>query len=406
MEEEQSFLKRFLQGFDKRLGEGEDYREAHRAARDLLGQDKEDAKLSQMFATNPTSVMARDIIGDVLPNAPAFMKSDPIYRQAREDRGMGLSNDNATRLGQIGGTLANDILNDSTRSVWWLLNAPQAVADVSTEAVLKAAQPDLYKHEDTGVRMPKLDDLNKPINSEEERLLNDAIEAQLMTRAGERVSGTSVKDGMITKRKIDPGKVQLLSAPAMLAVNAGMGVLNFTGGSGGYAAALPSEDDPTKTSNVIGEIAAKYFLGKTGNLLPYSDFSKERPDVSREDYNRYKAFKYDKDVDLNPFDDGQMTLPLGIAKYTSDGIHGPEVQFLGRSLPVTTTLTPFVAALAGTALGVRGKNKKNIVRDGLIGGTAGLAAGAVTGLVAEEVRRRAASNVVQAQGGNAESYLR
>ena len=396
MAEEQSFLNRFLQGFDKRIGEGrEDYREAHRAARDLQGLDKEDAKLSQMFATNPTSVMVNDLLGT----------SDKLYRQAREDRGMGLSQDNATRLGQVAGTLGNDILNDSTRSVWWLLNAPQAIADVSTEAVLKSSQPDLYAHENTGIQMPKLDNENKPINSEEERNLKDAIDAQLMTRAGQRVPGTSVKDGVITKRKIDPGKVQLLSAPSMLAINAGMGVLNFTGGSGGYAAALPSEEDPTKTSNVIGEVAAKYFLGKTGNLLPYQQFVQERPDVSREDYNRYKAFKYDKDVDLNPFDDGQMTLPLGVAKYTNDGIHGPEVQFLGRSLPVTTTLTPFAAALAGTALGVRGKNKKTIVRDGLIGGSAGLAAGAVTGLVAEEIRRRAASNVVQTQGGNAETYL-
>ena len=150
-----------------------------------------------------------------------------------------------------------------------------------------------------------------------------------------------------------------------------MGVLNFTGGSGGYAAALPSAEDPTKTSNVIGEIAAKYFLGKTGNLLGYDEFSKYRPDVSREDYNRYKGFKYDKEVDLNPFDDGQITLPLGIAKATMEGIHGPEVQFLGRSLPLTTTITPFVSALAGTALGVRGKNNKNIVRNGMIGGTAG-----------------------------------
>lgn len=396
MAEEQSFLNRFLQGFDKRIGEGrEDYREAHRSARDLQGLDKEDAKLSQMFATNPTSVMVNDLLGT----------SDKLYRQAREDRGMGLSQDNATRLGQITGTLGNDILNDSTRSVWWLLNAPQAIADVSTEAVLKSSQPDLYAHENTGIQMPKLNNENKPVNSKEERNLQDAIDAQLMTRAGERVPGTSVKDGVITKRKIDPGKVQLLSAPSMLAINAGMGVLNFTGGSGGYAAALPSEEDPTKTSNVIGEVAAKYFLGKTGNLLPYQQFAQERPDVSREDYNRYKAFKYDKDVDLNPFDDGQMTLPLGVAKYTNDGIHGPEVQFLGRSLPVTTTLTPFAAALAGTALGVRGKNKKTIVRDGLIGGSAGLAAGAVTGLVAEEIRRRAASNVVQTQGGNAETYL-
>lgn len=388
-------LNRFLQGLDKRIGEGrEDYREAHRAARDLLGEDKEDAKLSQMLATHPTSVMVRDLMGT----------SDPIYRQAREDRGMGLSKDNATRAGQILGTIGNDLLNDSTRTIWWLLNAPQAVADVSTEMVLKQAQPDLYRHENKGIPMPKMKD-GAPKDAEQERILNEAVEAGLLNREGTKASGVSVKDGMLTKRKVDPGKIQLLSAPSMLAINAGMGVLNFTGGSGGYAAALPSAEDPTKTSNVIGEIAAKYFLGKTGNLLGYDEFSKYRPDVSREDYNKYKGFKYDKDVDLNPFDDGQITLPLGIAKATMEGIHGPEVQFLGRSLPVTTTITPFLSALAGTAAGVS-RSKQNIVRNGMIGGTAGLAAGAATGMIAEEIRRRAVSNTTQLEGGNAESYLR
>ena len=41
------------------------------------------------------------------------------------------------------------------------------------------------------------------------------------------------------------------------------------------------------------------------------------------------------------------TLPTGVAKYTNEGIHGPEVQFLGRSLPVTTGLIPFAGAVAG-----------------------------------------------------------
>ena len=46
----------------------------------------------------------------------------------------------------------------------------------------------------------------------------------------------------------------------------------------------------------------KYFLGRTGNLLPYEEFSKYRPDVDVGEYNRYKAFKYDKDMDFDPRD--------------------------------------------------------------------------------------------------------
>ena len=41
-------------------------------------------------------------------------------------------------------------------------------------------------------------------------------------------------------------------------------------------------------------------MGRTGNLLPYDEFSKVRPDVSKDEYGRYQAFKYDKNTDLNP----------------------------------------------------------------------------------------------------------
>ena len=75
---------------------------------------------------------------------------------------------------------------------------------------------------------------------------------------------------------------------------------------------------------------------------------------------------------------------------------------LGRSLPATTTLTPFLGAVAGGYLGVKGRRP---IRDGTIGGFAGLAAGGTAGIIAEEMRRRAVSNSTQQQGGNAEQYL-
>ena len=62
------------------------------------------------------------------------------------------------------------------------------------------------------------------------------------------------------------------------------------------------------------------------------------------------------------------------------------MQFLGRSLPVTTTLIPYLGALAGGVAGVRGKRP---IKGGIIGGTAGLAAGTAAGLITEELRRRA-----------------
>ena len=65
-------------------------------------------------------------------------------------------------------------------------------------------------------------------------------------------------------------------------------------------------------------------------------------------------------------------------------------------------MIPYAGALIGGVAGVR--TKKPIAR-GLQGGLAGLAVGGVTGMIAEELRRRASSNNVQLEGGNAEQYL-
>ena len=229
---------------------------------------------------------------------------------------------------------------------------------------------------------------------------------------------STTRDPDVNESKADPNKeyytkrkysaqvqVRSLALPASLAINTGMGLTNFTGGSDGYEAALPSQDDPTKTSNVIGEVAAKYILGRTGNLLPYDEFKKVRPDVSKGDYMRYKAFKYDKEGDLNPFDDGKITLPTGVLKATTEGIHGPEVQFLGRSLPVATTILPTVTAIAGTAAGVYNGSKKFMgvvpptntpIRRGLIGGGLGYAAGLITGNIIENERRNRNQRALEA----------
>ena len=399
MQEFQEMLGKAKSGFKDRYGEGrEDYRQAYYAAREMQGLDPEDARIKTTLATNPTFVMANDLMG----------RSEPIYRGQRAERGMALSEDRATRVGQIGGTIANDLTQDSTRGLWWLLNAPQATANVVNEYVLAKNQPDLFKHDGTRLAVPVMDNGKPKVYDKQEytdenfKKYKAAVEAELISKEGIKRKGVGSKDGLFTKRRYNPGDVAALSIPTGVAINAGLGLLNPLGGSGGYTAAIPSAEDPTKAANPVLEVAAKYILGRTGNLLPYDEFSQVRPDVSREDYNRYKAFKYDKKEDWNPTD-GDFTILAGALKGTADGIHGPELQMLGRSLPATTTLTPYLGALVGGAIGVRGKRP---IKGGLIGGFAGLAAGAGTGIIAEEIRRRAVSNVSQLEGGNAEGYLR
>ncbi len=97
----------------------------------------------------------------------------------------------------------------------------------------------------------------------------------------------------------------------------------------------------------------------------------------------YKAFKFDNDTDLNPTD-GDIVAPGGIIKYTNEGIHGPEIQFLGRSLPLATGILPTAAAIGGTALGAR----RGGVRGGLAAGLGATAASMLTGNVIEAERRK------------------
>ena len=58
-------------------------------------------------------------------------------------------------------------------------------------------------------------------------------------------------------------------------------------------------EDKTKTDNMLMEIGTKYILGRTGGMLPYNQFKEYRPDVSKGEYNSYKAFKWDKNLDLD-----------------------------------------------------------------------------------------------------------
>ena len=106
------------------------------------GLDPTDApRISQNFGTNPTAVAAPDMMGI----------SDPAYRKARKDMGMGVPESIAGKAGHMVGAVGNDINRDASRGVWWLLNAPQAVSDVMGEYLVNKANPDLYKSDNTGV---------------------------------------------------------------------------------------------------------------------------------------------------------------------------------------------------------------------------------------------------------------
>jgi len=363
----------FFDAFRDAYGEGrEEWSKAYRESRKAQGKSESAPRIDEMGGAYPTGIrlteLAQDLTGRQLSD------KNKSNRFIRDDLGIGTKQGAGPRAGQILGTIAADATQDNTRSFWWLLNAAQAAGNVIAEKAMNVANPSLYGK--SIITNPKT---NIPYNIKDEDLPAQYISGKTPKK------GVSIdEDGYLYKRNFEPGDLAALAIPTGVAINTGLGLMTPFGGAEGYKAAIPSDEDPSKTDNVLGEVALKYFMGKTGNLLPYDEFSQVRPDVSREEYNKYQAWKYDKNEDWNPLD-GDTSMLAGALRTTTEGIHGPELQFLGRSLPVTTGVIPYASALAGGLVGVK---RDKPIRGGLVGGTAGLAIGQIAGNLLEQERRR------------------
>jgi hypothetical protein len=378
-----SWFDDFKEGVELDYGVGRDDRaKMHYAERALKNLDDDSPRVINMAATHPVSYRLRELAG--------IADKDAV--KARRDMGIGPLPTKAGQVGQVVGSMGADLTQDISRSWWWLMNAAQASGNVINESILGKVNPDLYGAQKSDVNY-------KDMQALEELGYASKKEGPNNTKYYQREPGVFNQNGKAAKRNYRSGYVTALGIPAGVAINNSLGLLTPFGGSEGYEAVLPDEQDPSKSTNPILEVAAKYVLGRTGGLLDYDEFKKVRPDVSQGEYNAYKAFKYDKAMDMNPFD-GDFTLPASIAKGTTEGIHGPEIQFLGRSLPLTTAFVPFASAVMGGALGVRrGKSYRkgganfgtpdpDAVKRGMLGGTAGAVGGIALGNLLESERRR------------------
>ena len=194
------------------------------------------------------------------------------------------------KAAQAAGVLGADLASDGMRNIWWFLNAPQAVAQVA-----------MFQ----GMR--------------------DAAKNNV------GLSGLHERESLLRNRNLR----MAAAAPAWIAMSMGIG--NFMR-QPGYKATLPDPTNPTETANPIGELANRYFLGRAGSLLPYDEFVKERPDVSKSEYNAYKNYLF---ANKSPI------------KGTLDGISGPEVNFMGKSIPLATGIIPMAAAVVGARRGIK-----------------------------------------------------
>jgi len=224
------------------------------------------------------------------------------------------------RAAQAAGVVSADIATDGARNIWWFLNAPQAVASMAALSALHHGQ----KGSEDVVRAKGIPQEN--------------VQVPTMKRRGYRLAAT---------------------LPSVIAMSAAVGNI---GRKPGYKQVVPSAEDPRQTADPWQEALSRYFLGRTGRLLPYKEFSRERPDVSPDEYRRYKAYSFDQKTDLNPLD-GDFNI-LGALRGTTQGIHGPEVNFMGKSIPIGTGVLPVAAGVLGARMGTKKAMKRLVDKRG------------------------------------------
>ena len=381
-----------LDAFKDAYGEGrEEWAKSYREGRKSAGKAENAPRINEMSGSYPTGVRIKEVIDDI--TGKELSTREIQNRQIRDDLGIGPETRGVIPRGmQLAGTLANDLTNDNTRNFIWLLNAAQATGNVIAESAMSLANKGLYGKSPVEREVTVIGPggqrtvTKKPYNRKD-----DDIPEKYMSGDTPKKGISFDDDGNLMKRNFEPGDLASLMIPTGIAINTGLGLMTPFGGAEGYKAAMPSQEDPTKTENVLGEVALKYFMGRTGNLLPYDEFSKVRPDVSPDEYRAYQAWKYDKTEDWNPLD-GDTSMLAGMVRTTNEGIHGPELQFLGRSLPLTTGIIPYATSLAGGVAGVYStrniQDGKGTIKRRYLQSSGGLAVGQIAGNLLEQERRR------------------
>ena len=154
---------------------------------------------------------------------------------------------------------------------------------------------------------------------------------------------------------VDPitGTVLAAAAPiALMSLSGVRGPLSQGLRPAGYKAVAPKskeEDSTGKTPQSVPlEAVLRYGLGQRSQLLPYSEFVKERPDVSPSTYAQYRRYEHAKPqpgqlISIDP--KGQsFTTVGGLIRGTAKGLNDPELRVKG--MPITAS------GALGTAAGL------------------------------------------------------
>jgi hypothetical protein len=350
----------------------EDFLGLRREGRLDQGQSPEGPKSDTVIARVPLFDGVRDVLPQQLGG---FNEAE---RELRARQGIDLMRGNSAQtLGGVVGRSASDFVNNGARSLWWLLNAPQAVVDVAAEGLTGMVNREgLYGLDyATQDQAQKLGWLNNDfqenstsVNQVRYNPEDPKTDPQLRKKVEKLMKDGKIDQKIYSRRRVGNNLSTLLAAPAAVLINSGLGLNTFGGGSDGRKAVFPDEEDPTKTQNVLAEVASKYILGRQGDLLPWDEYKKIRPDVTKDEFMAYKGYRFNKQGDYNIFDDGDVNMFNGVIKTNDEGIDGAELMFLGRSMPIATTIVPTAAAIGGATLGAALAQHGGLNLDGIEGG--------------------------------------
>ena len=307
-------------------------------------------------------------------NDTALNVGDGRYQRVFKDPGIGP----LEKASYVAGRVAHDVVYDGTRIPYWVLNHPMAATTFGADffagdagvrpdyaamqqemlaretrleqetlqnrELMKLVKADLAKKNPD--RQVELAQIEQDLKAESAELKERAVKLQqagpinraridreFARREGFSHQGEGAGVPLSLARKVPA----LAASTALLATSGNHDFGNLANGGRipGFESIMPTEADDRVSSNPVAELGARYLFGRTGKLLDWDEFTQERPGVTRQEYEAYKAYMFDK---------GPL---FGLLKGTTRNIdQEPEARMMGFRVPLSSA-----AAVAGGLAG-------------------------------------------------------
>lgn len=257
---------------------------------------------------------------------------DPEFYTRMQAQGITAKETPSAFAGAVTARLAGDVIADQSRGIYWQYNHPLAIAD---KLLQKGIDP------------------------------NDVLGPYGRGAIGLAV----IQPAVALTGAYNPLNISELGRPT------------------GYKQNVPDPEDPTKSLEPGTELFQRFFQGRTGRPLAYEKAKEEIPSLTPGRYANYMNYLYN-----DPGPVGRAT--LGIVKATPENLEGvPEARVFGYPITIPSA-TALVGGITGAKAAVKmgpspdvelkGTRTKATLR-GLTGGALGSAAGAVLGVLTNQV---------------------